>query len=53
MELRASFGDHIRFVFYPIGNIRDDYDQDYFMTLPKAPCLKIRDVDIILIKIFL
>jgi len=41
MELRASFGEHIRFVFYPIGN---DYDHDYFMSIPRVPCLKIRDV---------
>jgi hypothetical protein len=46
MELRASIGDHIRFVFYPISNIRDDYDQDYIMSIPKSPCLKIRDVDL-------
>jgi hypothetical protein len=44
MELRASIGDHIRFVFYPLANIRDDYDQDYFLSIPKMPCLKIRDV---------
>lgn len=45
MELRASMGDHIRLVFYPILNMRDDYDQDYFMSIPKNPCLKIRDVN--------
>ena len=44
MELRASMGNHIRFVFYSISNTRDDYDQDYYMSMPKAPCLKIRDV---------
>ncbi|CAF4688987.1 unnamed protein product [Rotaria sp. Silwood1] len=43
MELRASMGEHIRFVFYPISNIRDDYDQDYFIPVARAPCLKIRD----------
>ncbi len=43
-ELQASLGDHIRIVFYPISNIRNDYDQDYFMSIPKTPCLKIRDV---------
>ncbi|CAF1428235.1 unnamed protein product [Rotaria sordida] len=43
IELRASIGDHIRFIFYPISNIRDDYDQDYFISIPRAPCLKIRD----------
>jgi hypothetical protein len=46
IELRASIGDHIRFGFYPISyNIRDDYDQDYFMSIPKTACLKIRDVN--------
>jgi hypothetical protein len=43
-ELQASIGNHIRIVFYPISNIRNDYDQDYFMSIPKTPCLKIRDV---------
>lgn len=45
MELRASVGDHIRLVFYPLSTIGDDYDQDYFMSIPKSPCLKIRDVN--------
>ncbi|UJR16256.1 hypothetical protein I4U23_003164 [Adineta vaga] len=42
-ELHASHGDRIRLVFYPIAGIRNDYDQDYFQSIPKAPCLKIRD----------
>lgn len=44
MELQASVGDHIRFVFYPIATISDDYDQDYILSIPKVPCLRIRDV---------
>lgn len=44
MELRASSGDHIRLVFYPISYVNEDYDQDYFNSIPRAPCLKIIDV---------
>ncbi|CAF0736835.1 unnamed protein product [Adineta steineri] len=42
-ELQASHGSRIRIVFYPISYIRNDYDQDYFISIPKTPCLKIRD----------
>ncbi|CAF2043759.1 unnamed protein product [Rotaria magnacalcarata] len=45
MELRASLGDHIRFIFYPISTIRDDYDHDYLNLVPRMPCLRIRDYD--------
>ncbi|CAM4907586.1 unnamed protein product [Rotaria socialis] len=45
MELRASLRDHIRFIFYPIPTIRDDYDHDYFNLVPRMPCLRIRDND--------
>ncbi|CAF1303937.1 unnamed protein product [Adineta ricciae] len=42
-ELHASHGDRIRLVFYPIVNLRNDYDQDYFQSIPRAPCLKVHD----------
>ncbi len=48
VELRASVNDRIRLVFYSIDkNIPDDYDKDYIMSLPKSPCLRIRDVCLI------
>jgi hypothetical protein len=43
-ELRASIGDRIRIVFYPISRVRNDYDHDYDVSVSKGPCLKIRDV---------
>jgi hypothetical protein len=45
VELRASLGDQIRLVFYSMDkNIPDDYDEDYIISMPKFPCLRIRDV---------
>ncbi|CAF1045799.1 unnamed protein product [Adineta ricciae] len=44
IELRASLTDQIRLVFDPFEkNLSDDYDQDYMISLPKLPCLRIRD----------
>ncbi|UJR30274.1 hypothetical protein I4U23_017812 [Adineta vaga] len=46
VELRASSHDQIRLVFDLFEkNISDDYDQDYIISLPKLPCLRIRDND--------
>mgnify|MGYP006892787337 FL=1 len=52
MELRASIGNQIRLVFYPITANRDDYDQDYAMPMSKSPCLRIRDVKLLFSLVF-
>ena len=44
MELRASVGDRIRMVFYPILDDRNDEEPDYDLPLARGACLKIRDV---------
>jgi len=45
VELRAAIDDQIRLVFYSMDkNIPDNYDNDYIMSIPKFPCLRIRDV---------
>jgi hypothetical protein len=53
VELRAMIGDQIRLVFYSMDkNITDDYEQDYSMSIPKFPCLRIRDVCLIIFFFF-
>ena len=45
MELRAMVDNQIRLIFYSMDrNNSDDYDQEYTMSIPKFPCLRIRDV---------